>query len=459
MGVAYQQRAKSHLRGQTHGCMLITAVVVGCTGQLDLGASAELNATASVSGGESEIMLPHDYLQDRSATTVEVQCNGRGPGDATACDCAIPGKWTKLKMWVSQAHFNATRVEGGDSFSATLRHTHPNYHYPTCVHCPNGVVTGGTGEHRCREATNELGRLCPYEIHSAATDGRASEDVEIIVINSHNNGVYYVSYMTTIPGLYDLEIQLDGAHVRGSPFAVEIANGDLHSTSAAWTEITGATDGATAGEWANFTMHAHEANGAARVEGGDSFSVTLRHTHPNYHYPTCVHCPNGVVTGGTGEHRCREATNELGRLCPYEIHSAATDGRASEDVEIIVINSHNNGVYYVSYMTTIPGLYDLEIQLDGAHVRGSPFAVEIANGESQFWPSPWQWWGNGQGRGNGLLDPSPSRLVVAAGALIACMMMPWCYMGFRVRRLRKIASVNVAPVASRSVVYRKHTQR
>ena len=304
MGVAYQQRAKSHLRGQTHGCMLITAVVVGCTGQLDLGASAELNGTASVSGGESEIMLPHDYPQDRSATTIEVQCQGRSQGDATACECAIPGEWTKLQIWVSQAHFGATRVEGGDSFSATLRHT-----------------------------------------------------------------------------------------------------------------------------------------------------------HPNYHYPTCLHCPNGVVTGGTGEHRCREATNELGRLCPYEIHSAATDGRASEDAEITVINSYNNGVYYVSYMTTIPGLYDLEIQLDGAHVRGSPFAVEIANGESQFWTSPWQWWGNGQVRGNGFLDPSPSQVVVAAGVFIACMTMPWCYMGFRARRLRKIASVNVAPVASRSVVCRKYTQR
>ena len=35
------------------------------------------------------------------------------------------------------------------------------------------------------------------------------------------------------------------------------------------------------------------------------------------------------------------------------------------------------GLYVVSYITTVAGLYDLGIQLAGKHVPGSPFQVTI----------------------------------------------------------------------------------
>ena len=148
------------------------------------------------------------------------------------------------------------------------------------------------------------------------------------------------------------------------------------SSSAAMTEVTGAADGALAGEWATFRIEAREANGAAKIEGGDVFVVTLLHTHPNYQRPACMHCPNGVQQRNVEEIRCRETTGGLGHLCPYEMRSGLS-GAAEESAEVTVTNPYGDGQYIVTYMTTISGLYDLEIQLAGKHVPGSPFAVEI----------------------------------------------------------------------------------
>ena len=37
----------------------------------------------------------------------------------------------------------------------------------------------------------------------------------------------------------------------------------------------------------SFRIEAREANGAAKIEGGDQFVVSLSHTHPNYQAPLC----------------------------------------------------------------------------------------------------------------------------------------------------------------------------
>eukprot|EP01051_Picozoa_sp_SAG22_P010094 SAG22_NODE_887_length_6660_cov_2.023929_2_plen_317_part_00 len=134
------------------------------------------------------------------------------------------------------------------------------------------------------------------------------------------------------------------------------------SSSAAMTVVTGATDGAIAGEWASFRIEAREANGAAKIEGGDVFVVTLAHTHPNYLPPLCLQgtCPADAMPG------------TCATPCPYVLRSPW---------EIEIVNPYGNGLYIVSYVTTIAGLYDLGIQLAGKHVPGSPFLVEIMYGD------------------------------------------------------------------------------
>ena len=59
------------------------------------------------------------------------------------------------------------------------------------------------------------------------------------------------------------------------------------SSSAAMTVVTNARRGAVAGQLATFRIEAREANGAAKIEGGDQFVVSLSHTHPNYQAPLC----------------------------------------------------------------------------------------------------------------------------------------------------------------------------
>eukprot|EP01052_Picozoa_sp_SAG31_P011678 SAG31_NODE_666_length_12962_cov_37.025033_7_plen_3251_part_01 len=134
------------------------------------------------------------------------------------------------------------------------------------------------------------------------------------------------------------------------------------SSSAAMTVVTGATDGAIAGEWASFRIEAREANGAAKIEGGDVFVVTLSHTHPNYQPPLCLQgtCPPDAMPG------------TCATPCPYTLRSPW---------EIEIVNPYGNGLYIVSYVTTIAGLYNLGIQLAGKHVPGSPFLVEIMYGD------------------------------------------------------------------------------
>ena len=145
------------------------------------------------------------------------------------------------------------------------------------------------------------------------------------------------------------------------------------SSSAAMTVVTGATDGAIAGEWASFRIEAREANGAAKIEGGDVFVVTLGHTHPNYHQPLCLQgtCPADAVPG------------TCGTPCPYILRSPW---------EIEIVNPHGDGLYIVSYVTTIAGTYSLSIELDGEAVRSSrtyygvlrttyyPFSVRVVPG-------------------------------------------------------------------------------
>ena len=108
----------------------------------------------------------------------------------------------------------------------------------------------------------------------------------------------------------------------------------------------------------SFRIEAREANGAAKIEGGDVFVVTLEHTHPNYQEPLCVH-----QSGCTDLAKCP---------CPYVL-------RSPWDIDII--NPYGNGLYIVSYMTTIAGAYDLGIELAAKHVPGSPFMVDIMYGD------------------------------------------------------------------------------
>ena len=131
------------------------------------------------------------------------------------------------------------------------------------------------------------------------------------------------------------------------------------SSSAAMTEVTGATDGVVAGNWATFRIEAREANGAPKIEGGDVFVVKLEHQHPNYRPPLCMHC--------VGQVSC---------ACPLVLHSGLT-GQIEEDADIIIDNPYSNGLYIVTYMTTIAGRYEIAIELANQHVPGSPFTVQI----------------------------------------------------------------------------------
>jgi hypothetical protein len=83
----------------------------------------------------------------------------------------------------------------------------------------------------------------------------------------------------------------------------------------------------------SFRIEAREANGATKIEGGDIFVVTLEHADPRYQEPLCVH-----QDGCTDLAKCP---------CPYVL-------RSPWDIDII--SPYGNGLYIVSYMTTIAGV-------------------------------------------------------------------------------------------------------
>jgi filamin len=138
-------------------------------------------------------------------------------------------------------------------------------------------------------------------------------------------GVYEISFVPEMAGLYALAILLSGMPVRDSPVRIKVLSDETLAKNCRCFGSGMAQ--ATAGEGTSFTIQAVDGRGVARKSGGDNFDIS--------------------ITGPEGDN-------------PHA-----------------TIRDNAEGTYTVSWIGKYAGLYAVRIQLDGASVGGTPFNCSV----------------------------------------------------------------------------------
>jgi filamin len=146
-----------------------------------------------------------------------------------------------------------------------------------------------------------------------------------LISNYVVQGVYEVSFVPEMAGLYGLAILLGGMPVRDSPVRIKVLADETLAKNCRCFGSGMAQ--ATAGEATSFTIQAVDGRGVARKSGGDNFEVSIK--------------------GPEGD----------------EPHATIRDNA--------------EGTYTISWVGKFTGLYAVHIQLDGATVGGTPFNCNV----------------------------------------------------------------------------------
>ena len=138
-------------------------------------------------------------------------------------------------------------------------------------------------------------------------------------------GVYEVSFVPEMAGMYALNVMLGGASIRECPMRIKVL---ADETLAKNCRCFGSGMAhATAGEPTSFTIQAVDGRGVARKSGGDQFEIS--------------------ITGPEGD-------------SPHA-----------------KIRDNAEGTYTVTWAGKHAGLYAVRVQLDGASVGGTPFNCNV----------------------------------------------------------------------------------
>lgn len=139
--------------------------------------------------------------------------------------------------------------------------------------------------------------------------------------NDTKDGTYQGSYTPTHPGRYQVDISLDGAPIKGSPYHPLIENANAGKS---YAEGDGLTHGQTKHPLC-FTIHSVDGDGNPVREGGDPFEVKISGPQP---------------------------------VTPH-------------------VTDNGDGTYSVEYQVEKPGVYNVNVDLHGEPIKDSPFHPKI----------------------------------------------------------------------------------
>ena len=138
-------------------------------------------------------------------------------------------------------------------------------------------------------------------------------------------GVYEVSFVPEMAGLYALSVLIGGSPVRDCPLRVKVLADETLAKNCRCFGSGMAQ--AVAGEPTSFTIQAVDGRGVARKSGGDNFDVTIK--------------------------------------------------GPEDDTPHAKIRDNAEGTYTVSWAGKFAGIYAVHVQLDGASVGGTPFNCRV----------------------------------------------------------------------------------
>jgi len=261
--------------------------------------------------------------------------------------------------------------------------------------------------------------------------GGAPFDVEVIGPNDvladvrvvdNRNGTYDVTYVPSVPGPYKVDVVLRNpdsplyySHIHQSPFKVEIEQGTDPNKSLVFGE--GVSDNVLNTKPTSFTIQARDKNGRNLDKGGDPFEVRI--TDPSgkdinapiidnhdgtytvpYEAPNAgrhrvdvrlkgkpvANCPITVNVKEGADHthtavdsysfvvktrtKAGKEKKEGGESANFKVTIASDRG---EEVRNVSFKDIGDGTYVVTYQIPSPGDYQIGVQLNNNHIKGSPW--------------------------------------------------------------------------------------
>jgi len=143
-----------------------------------------------------------------------------------------------------------------------------------------------------------------------------------VLIKDNMDGSYSAVYIGNYPGIYTASVQADGVHINGSPFKLKVIQGEA----------------STATSYINVQERSHQHYGTL-----ESMEIVALDSSSN-----------PLILGGT-----QFVASLVG---PVQLDGYITD--------------NDDGTYMVSYFPTRSGEYVLNVQLNGHHIKNSPFRFQ-----------------------------------------------------------------------------------
>ena len=187
----------------------------------------------------------------------------------------------------------------------------------------------------------------PYTTSVSATitsDAANAVVDETAAIQMMGDGTVKVTHTPTTIGANKLNIVVNGAHIKGSPFEINVLPGAV--VGATGTATGGGLSASVAGQVAEFIVQSRDLESNPRDSSTDSYTVLLTMASlaaRPANYDTMVDNSWGSTASVTG-----------------------------------VVEYIGNGQYKCTYNATVAGTYDLDVQIGGTHIVGSPFSPVIA---------------------------------------------------------------------------------
>jgi hypothetical protein len=211
---------------------------------------------------------------------------------------------------------------------------------------------------RARDANDNL-RGVGGDSFSVSVFNSVAQFVVQGVVEDNNDGTYKVTYTPLKSRAVSIHVLLNGNHVGKSPYSATIADGSIAAVYAANApkHIAPATSTVVSGDRTKFAV----ANVVSQftIEARDAWGNTLH---------------QGGMTSTSGS----AITIKLNHMDAYP----PDNENAADPNEVTgsVTTDHGNGFYDVQYTATVSGNNKLSVLISGAHIAGSPFTVEIADG-------------------------------------------------------------------------------
>ena len=192
-------------------------------------------------------------------------------------------------------------------------------------------------------------------------DGPQGTECNNVAFTDNADGTYSLSLSEKKSGTYRLRIEMDGVPIRGSPFPLVVAPGDVDVSKCA-ADGSGLSS-CFAGERASFLIASKDMYDNLLIAGGANFTI-------------CAY--NEDTAGDDGDNNTRSENTEL-----------TTTSIPRQSPCDYVIHDQGDGTYEVEYFISSAGVYSMHVLGTGKvtaatpvpplplHIAGSPFATLV----------------------------------------------------------------------------------